>query len=107
MICVADENQLMPDYGSYGFAYITPAKLEKAFGAAFYPQINVCSDMEKTELEEAVKKALGRTILVTSKEEHISYAGALSEAEEGKNYGFDSACIVSCDCNAYHGYNNA
>lgn len=87
MICVADENQLMPDYESFGFAYISPEKLESALGMAFYPQINIRSDMEKAELEEAVKDALGRTVLVTSKDVHTSYAGAQSEAEEGKTMG--------------------
>lgn len=87
MICVADENQLMPDFETFGFVYITSDKLEDAIGMTFYPQINVCSDMEKTDLEEAVKDALGRTILVTSKEEHVAYAGALSEIEEGKTMG--------------------
>ncbi|MBQ6806842.1 MAG: ABC transporter permease [Lachnospiraceae bacterium] len=87
MICVADENQLMPDYESFGFAYISPKKLEKSLGMAFYPQINVRSDMKKAELEEAVKEALGQTTLVTSKEEHVAYAGAQSEAEEGKTMG--------------------
>lgn len=87
MICVADENQLMPDYESFGFAYISPNKLEECLGVSFYPQINVRSDMEKSDLEEAVKDALGRTILVTSKEEHVAYAGAQSEAEEGKTMG--------------------
>ena len=87
MICTADENQLMPDYTAFGFAYITPQKLENALGSAFYPQINILSDMEKTEAEEAVKNTLGRTILVTSKEEHTAYAGAQSETEEGKTMG--------------------
>lgn len=87
MICVADENQLMPDYETFGFAYISPEKLEECLGASFYPQINVISDMEKAELEEAVKDALGKTILVTSKDEHTPYAGAKSEAEEGKTMG--------------------
>lgn len=87
MICVADENQLMPDYESFGFAYITPKKLEEALGMTFYPQINIRSDMEKAKLEEAVKEALGRTILVLSKDEHVVYAGAKSEAEEGKTMG--------------------
>ena len=87
MICVADENQLMPDYESFGFAYISPAKLEKTLGMSFYPQINVRSDLEKAELEEAVKDALGQTILVLPKEEHTAYAGAQSEAEEGKTMG--------------------
>ncbi len=87
MICVADENQLMPDYETFGFVYITPDKLEEVLGTAFYPQINIRSDMEKEELEEAVQDALGRTILVTSKDEHVAYAGAQSEAEEGKTMG--------------------
>ena len=87
MICVADENQLMPDFEMFGFAYISPAKLEKVMGESFYPQINVRSDMEKAELEETVSEAMGRTILVTSKDEHYPYAGAKSEAEEGKTMG--------------------
>lgn len=28
MICTADENQLMPDFTSFGFAYITPISLK-------------------------------------------------------------------------------
>lgn len=87
MICVADENQLMPDFETFGFAYISPSKLRKALGTEFYYQINLISDMEKAELEKAVKEALGKTILVLSKEEHTSYAGAQSEAEEGKTMG--------------------
>ncbi|MBQ8905849.1 MAG: ABC transporter permease [Ruminococcus sp.] len=87
MICVADANQLMPDHETFGFAYISPEKLENALGMAFYPQVNLLSDLEKKELEEAVKDALGRTILVTDKEEHVAYAGAKGEAEEGKTMG--------------------
>ncbi len=87
MICTADENQLMPDYGTFGFAYISPAKFKQILGITFYPQINVRSDMEKEDMELAVSEALGRTILVTSKEEHVSWAGAQSESEEGKTMG--------------------
>lgn len=87
LICVADENQLMPDYEAFGFAYITPKMLENAIGFAFYPQINIISDMEKVDLEEAIKEATGTTFLVTTKNEHYSYAGVLSEAEEGKTMG--------------------
>lgn len=87
MICVADANQLMPDHETFGFAYISPDKLENAFGMAFYPQVNLLSDLEKEELEDAVKNAIGRTILVTDKEEHVAYAGAKGEAEEGKTMG--------------------
>lgn len=87
MICTADSNQLMPDYDTHGFVYISPTMLENSLGAAFYPQINVISDMDKAELEEAVKSALGRTALVADKSLHTAYAGAASEAEEGKTMG--------------------
>lgn len=87
MICVADENQLMPDYRTCGFAYIAPAKYENALGAAYYPQINVLSAVDKVRLEESVKEAIGKTILVMSKSEHTAYAGAASEVEEGKTMG--------------------
>ncbi len=87
MICTSDENQLMPDYTSFGFAYITPKKLENAMGMVFYPQINIISGSEKANIENSVKDALGRTTLVTSKDEHTAYAGAQSETEEGKTMG--------------------
>lgn len=87
MICTADENQLMPDFENFGFAYISPNKLEEALGMSFYPQISIISDMEQQELAEAVRDVVGRTIMITSKEDHVSYAGALSEAEEGKTMG--------------------
>lgn len=87
MICTADENQLMPDFENFGFAYISPNMLEEALGVPFYPQINIISDMGKQELAESVREKLGRTIMITSKEDHVSYAGALSETEEGKTMG--------------------
>ncbi|MBS6474460.1 MAG: ABC transporter permease [Clostridiales bacterium] len=87
MICTADQNQLMPDFTSFGFAYISPKKLEKVVGSAFYPQIHILADMAKAEIEQAIKNALGKTILIASKEEHTAYAGAQSETEEGKTMG--------------------
>lgn len=87
MICVADENQLMPDLKNFGFAYVSPKVLEENFGKEFYPQINIISEMKKEELEDAIKEAIGTTTLVTSKEDHISYAGAHSEIEEGQTMG--------------------
>ena len=87
MICTPDENQLMPDYTTFGFAYVTPKTLTEVMGAPFYPQINLCSNLEKAELERAVADALGRTTLTLSKKEHVSYAGALSETEEGQTMG--------------------
>lgn len=87
MICVADENQLMPDYESFGFMYISPEKLEKVLGFAFYSQINVISDLSKEVLEESVNEALGKTVQVLSKDMHTAYAGIKGEAEEGKTMG--------------------
>lgn len=87
LICVADENQLMPDYEMFGFAYITPKTLEAELGMTFYPQINIISDMEKKELEDEIKDVTGMTFLVTTKDECYSYAGAMSEVEEGKTMG--------------------
>lgn len=87
MICTADSNQLMPDYEMHGFAYITPGTLERAFGASFYPQINIISQAPKEELEEKVGLAVGKTLQIVPKELHTSFAGAQSEAEEGKTMG--------------------
>lgn len=87
LISVADENQLMPDYEAFGFAYITPKTLENALGFSFYPQINIVADMEKSVIEEEIKEATGTAFLVVTKDEHYSYAGVLSEVEEGKTMG--------------------
>ncbi|MBQ9766891.1 MAG: ABC transporter permease [Lachnospiraceae bacterium] len=84
MICVADENQLMPDPENFGFVYVSPEKLFGTLGMEFYPQVNILSELSKAELENALQDALGKTTLVTSKDEHMSYAGAYSEIEEGK-----------------------
>lgn len=85
MICVSDDNQLMPDYTTFGFVYASPEKIKKAFnGFMFYPQINIISDMEKSQMEKAVTEALGKTTLVLSKSEHTPYAGVQSEIQEGK-----------------------
>ncbi|MCR5693639.1 MAG: FtsX-like permease family protein [Clostridia bacterium] len=125
MICLADSNQVMPDYNTFGFAYISPTKLnsvirEKALNTItdefqksglpadnareyaeklltdkmlteaidkVYPQINLLSKLEKTELEDAVKEKLGRTLMVVSKEDHAVYKEAMGEATEGKAMG--------------------
>lgn len=85
MICVSGDNQLMPDFSTYGFVYASPKKIKDVLGGAeFYPQINVISDLEKTQLEQSVNATLDNTTLILSKDEHISYVGAQSEIEEGK-----------------------
>ena len=126
MICVADKNQMMPDYNTFGYAYISPEKLKTVLKDKIkndfkkelrksrvpeefiddsltelfvtddmlteaetkaYAQINLISDMEKKALEKAVKKKLGRTIMVTSKDDHVVYKESNGEAEEGKTMG--------------------
>ena len=99
MICVADSNQLMPDYTAFGYAYLSPAKLKAVAGEGLpdamqelvldkaFTQINLISKLEKKELEEAVSKALGKTIMVVSKDDHVVYKEAMGEAQEGKARG--------------------
>ncbi|MBQ9264962.1 MAG: ABC transporter permease [Clostridia bacterium] len=87
LICVPDETQLMPDYSSYGFAYISPAMMKKAIIIDFYTQINVKTDLSKAAFVEAADAALHKTTLVLSKEETLSYAESMGEIEEGKVMG--------------------
>ena len=95
MICVPDETQLMPDFHTYGFAYISPVMLTDIIPAIFrnfignnlYYQINVLSDMEKAPFVEKVDEVLGKTFLVLSREENISYSESRGEIEEGKTMG--------------------
>ena len=96
MVCVQDSTQLMPDYKMFGYAYITPAAYKKICESAglpspLYAQINVrvnnFDDFTKQKFSEAVNAALGKTMLVISKEESSSYALAKGEAEEGKTMG--------------------
>ena len=109
MICVADKNQLMPDYNTFGYAYMSPEKLRSVIREKLkmsglpesmitenvvdeaenkvYAQINILSDMDKESLEDAVKEKLGRTIMVTPKTDHVVYKEAMGESEEGKTMG--------------------
>ena len=126
MICVADKNQMMPDYNTYGYAYISPKKLRSVLEGkiktdfadelkktnvpeAFiddsltklfvtdemlsdaadkvFAQVNLLSGLSKEALEDKIKNALGRTIMVTPKDDHVVYKEAMGEAEEGKTMG--------------------
>lgn len=86
-VCVPDETQIMPDYETYAYFYISPKTLEKQLGFTFYPQILVRSDLSETDAENAINAALGKTTLVLSKEETISYAAMQNEMEEGQTMG--------------------
>ncbi len=87
LVCVRDSSQLMPDYNTHGFAYISPVMYEKAAKMAFYPQINIISSLSKKEMAEKIDAALDKTLLVLSKVENSSYAAQQGEAEEGKTMG--------------------
>lgn len=87
MVCVRDETQLMPDYSTFGYAYISPALYEEKTGVGYYPYINVRSELDKTDFKDAVNKAFGKTMLVTTKDEAVSYAASKSETQEGKTMG--------------------
>ena len=95
LICVPDETQMMPDYTTYGYAYISPVMLENAvpalyralLGASLYHQINVRSGLEKARFVERADAALGTTRLILNKSETVSWAGARGEVEEGITMG--------------------
>ncbi len=87
MVCVQDETQLMPDFKTYGFAYITPEMYKKTVGFEFYPQINVLSGLDKKAFTDAADNALDTTLMILTKDENISYAGPKGESDEGKTMG--------------------
>ena len=95
LICVPDETQLMPDFHSYGFAYLSPVMLEEIIpgifrnfiGDSLYYQINVRSGMDKAAFVEKAEEALKKTQLVLSKDETVSYAETMGEIKEGKTMG--------------------
>lgn len=85
MICVSGNAQLMPDFTSFGFVYASPEKIKSALGGIiFYPQINVLTELTKSQMEQAAQTAFGKTTLILGKDEHTSYAAAQSEIEEGQ-----------------------
>ncbi len=87
LICLPDATQLMPDYSSFGFVYISPVMLKNALGTEYYPQINLQTTLEKKECTEQINRALGKTMLLLSKDDTVSYAEAMGESEEGKTMG--------------------
>ena len=95
LICLPDETQMMPDYSSHGYAFISPKMLDAAIpalyrlmiGDSLYMQLNVKSSLDKAAFVEKLDSALGRTLLALSKEETISWAEAQGEVDEGKTMG--------------------
>ena len=87
MICVRDETQLMPDFSTHGYAYVSPALYKNALGFEYYPQINVISALEKDVFSEKVNEALGKTTIVLTKNDTVAYSQAEGEVDEGKSMG--------------------
>ncbi|MER2055097.1 MAG: FtsX-like permease family protein [Clostridia bacterium] len=95
LICLPDETQMMPDYNSHGYAFISPKMLDAVIpamyrlilGDSLYMQLNVKSSLNKADFVEKLDRALGRTLLVLSKDETISWAEAQGEVDEGKTMG--------------------
>ena len=110
LICVRDESQVMPDFDTYGYVYAAPAMLRKVIekeireeepdldddvmsmavkevcDETFY-QVNVNSSMDKQEIQEAVDDALGRSLMILTKDETVSYAESRGEMNEGRTMG--------------------
>lgn len=87
LVCVRDETQLMPDFKTHGFAYISPAFYRKVSGTEYYPYLNVLSDLEKKEFLANCDRALGKTSLVLTHAEMTASVAADGEAQEGKTMG--------------------
>lgn len=87
MICVSGDEQIMPDYSTYGFCYISPKKLKESLKMEFYSGIFIRSKNDKTTMESKIMTALNRNVLLLTKSENMSYAGAQGEISEGKTMG--------------------
>lgn len=110
LICVRDESQVMPDFNTFGYVYASPAMLRKVIESEIrdeepdidddemsiavkavydevFPQVNINTSMSKEEVQEAVDEALGRTLLILTKDENVSYAESRGEMNEGKTMG--------------------
>ena len=110
LICVRDESQVMPDFNTYGYVYASPAMLRKVIEQQVreeepdidddvmsiavkevcdetFCQVNVNSSLDKEEMQTAVDKALGRTLLILTKDENISYSESRGEMNEGRTMG--------------------
>ena len=95
LICLPDETQMMPDYSSYGYAYISPAMMNAAvpamyrafIGNSLYHQINVKSSLDKPEFVKRADEALGTTRLVLDRSETVSWSEVRGEVNEGITMG--------------------
>ena len=83
-ICVRDMAQLMPDYNTHGFGFISPAALEKVLGMEFYPSIFVKSNLSEEKFTDVARDVFEKKNLILTKDDAVSYAGPEGEIKEGK-----------------------
>lgn len=83
-ICVRDMSQLMPDFETHGFAYISPAFYENVTGMEYYPSVYVCSDLSKKHFTEKMEEVFHKKSLILTKDDIVSYSGPMGEIDEGK-----------------------
>lgn len=84
MVYLADDSQMMPDFNTSGFVYISPVMLTSFLGYEYYNQINVMSSLGKAEFASAANDALGRVTLNIPKSDTVPYSQAMGEVEEGR-----------------------
>lgn len=84
LICTPGENQMMPDYKTYGYAYISPLTFKEKIGIEFYTEIHAISKLSKNDFSSKVNAALGKTNMILTKDEITSYSEAKGEAKEGR-----------------------
>ncbi len=87
LICIPDMSQILPDFDNHGFAYASPYFLKRLLGYEFYTQINVISELDKTDFTRLVNDCFTETPVIISKEDNISYSQAMGEVDEGKVMG--------------------
>lgn len=87
LYAVEDQNQIMPDFASYGYAFITPSFFFEQTGIEFYNQILIRSSLKKEELSNVLQEIVMQNILILSREENASYTMLQSEIEEGQTMG--------------------
>ncbi len=86
LVCLRDENQRMPDYETFGYAYVSPRLVSEAVGTNYiFNQMNVTSDLDKaTFIQEVENLFPSKTILIVAKEDTTTYIEAQLQIEEGQ-----------------------
>ena len=85
LICTPDENQMMPDFNTYGYVYISPTMYKSILGGfEFYSEIHAISGLSKKEFSDSANEKLEKTNLILTKDEIVSFSEAQGEASEGK-----------------------